>query len=764
MKKLYMIGNTHFDPVWLWRWDEAMSSIRATFRSALDRMNEDPDFIYSFATPPVFEWIKNTDPAMFEEIRVRVAQGRWELAEGWWVQPDCYSASGESYIRQGLYGQRWLQENFGKTARGVFNIDSFGHSPMLPQILKKCGIDHYCFCRPESRHVQLPAPLFRWKSPDGSEISAFRVDNAYAKNWQDSAAAVPDGEDSLIVYGVTDHGGAPTKKAIAEIRTSPEAEFSTVSRFFDDHAPKQVFDGELITGDFGPYANYSAIKKLNRTAEYALQNAEKATLLAGHDRRKALSDAWKTVLFNQFHDILGGASIKDAYTDAENQLGGAIAKANEAMHFALQSLTRRIKMPGKNPDNAWNLGVWNLNCAPYAGFVEAEVQWAHEFDWYSGGICLEDGEGNSVPCQIIREKSVIPGFRSRFIFPAKLPSMGYRAFKVVQKGKPRSIPADFPLSIDTGRLRVEFSPKTGCISSVRDVFSGRTLSGDVLVPRVYADEGDTWCFNTQGYGDVPESFRFEGFKVIEWGELFWELKASYRHGDSKLEIYYRFYAGLPELDLRYRVNWEEKHRVLKLELPLSSPCHSVAVPLGEVCRGESRADLPLGPWIRAEGVTLAADGIFAYSVTENRLGLTLLRSPIYGDLRICEINMDEDYDVIDRGIVEGKLRLSLGDETWEVADRLCNPPVVVVESNHTGDLPSEMSFCRTETQGAAVTALKLPEDGSGTILRLSEQTGAHRSATVVLGDRKLSCDLDPWETKTLRIDGNGVTETDMLER
>ena len=105
MKKQYCIGNTPFDPVWLWQWHEAMASIRATFRAALDRMNEDSDFVYSFATPPVFEWIKHTEPALLEAIQQRVAEGRWELGEGWWLQPDCYSAAGESYVRQGLYGQ-----------------------------------------------------------------------------------------------------------------------------------------------------------------------------------------------------------------------------------------------------------------------------------------------------------------------------------------------------------------------------------------------------------------------------------------------------------------------------------------------------------------------------------------------------------------------------------------------------------------------------------------------------------------------------------
>ena len=170
----YFIGNTHFDPVWLWRWDEAMSSIHATFRSALDRMNEEPEFIYSFATPPVFEWIKEIDPEMMAEIRARVAEGRWELAEGWWLQPDCFSAMGESYARQALYGQRYLMENFGTYADTVFNIDSFGHNSATPEILSKSHVKHYCMVRPEARHLPLPSPYFRWVGKSGASVLAFR--------------------------------------------------------------------------------------------------------------------------------------------------------------------------------------------------------------------------------------------------------------------------------------------------------------------------------------------------------------------------------------------------------------------------------------------------------------------------------------------------------------------------------------------------------------------------------------------------------------
>ena len=145
MKKIYMIGNTHFDPVWLWRWDEAMASIISTFRSALDRMNENENFCYSFSAPAVFEWIENTDPDMFAEIKQRVEEGRWELGEGWWLQTDCNALSGESMVRHGLYSQRYLLDKFGKMSETVFNIDSFGHSAQIPQIMKGCGLKNYCF-------------------------------------------------------------------------------------------------------------------------------------------------------------------------------------------------------------------------------------------------------------------------------------------------------------------------------------------------------------------------------------------------------------------------------------------------------------------------------------------------------------------------------------------------------------------------------------------------------------------------------------------
>ena len=760
MSRFFMIGNTHFDPVWLWRWDEAMASIRATFRSALDRMEEAPAFIYSFATPPVFEWIRQTDPELFADIQLAVAQGRWELAEGWWVQPDCYGACGESYVRQGLYGQRWLMEHFGKMATCVFNIDSFGHSPMLPQILRKSGVDTYCFVRPEKRHVELESPLFHWQSADGSRVAAYRADTNYFIDWDNLAVQHP--EDALVVYGVTDHGGAPTKEAIARIQSREDMDFSTVNAFFRSHTPKVTLARELLTGDFGPYANYSRIKALNRQAEYALLNAERACLLAGRDCRAVLTQCWKDVLFNQFHDILGGACIKDAYMDAEFMVGRAIHTANEQMHYALQSVTRKICTPGKNPDTVWNIIAWNLNGSDYDGYMEAEVQWAHEFGWYDKGLCLEDAEGNRIPCQIIREKSVIPRFRSRFIFRAAIPSVGYRAMKLVQTGEAVQRQKLNSSHIRTDRLAINFD-ENGTILSVDDLLTGKRLAGPLLKPVCCEDRGDTWAFNIAAYEEEAQPFAFEGFRVLEAGELLTQIKGVYRFGESKLELTYRFYAGVAYFDLSYRANWEDSHKVLKLVSPVEKPEHLAAVPAGQILRGENAGDMPLGAWLQTDGITYIPKSIFAYHLHKGQLGLTLLRSPIYGDLRIGELDEEADYDIIDRGIVEGSLRVAFEGDPWQAAESFCNGPVAVVESNHDGILPAQDCTFQLDSPGVQLMALKVCEDDGSVILRLAEANGTGREVGFTFRGQNCKTELTPYEIQTLKLQDGILRQVNMLE-
>lgn len=763
MKKLYMIGNTHFDPVWLWKWDEAMSSIRATFRSALDRMKEDENFIYSFATPPVFEWIKRTDPDMFEEIKMRVAEGRWDICEGWWVQPDCYSATGESYVRQGLYGQKYLKENFGKISDTVFNIDSFGHSPALPQILVKSHIKNYCFVRPEKRHFPLDSQLFKWQGIDGSKILAYRAEQAYEKTVTDAVKAQSDKKtDNLIVYGVTDHGGAPTKKLIAEINETKNAEFSTVSRFFDEHKEcDYTVSDELLTGDFGPYSNHPRIKRLNRVAEYSVLNAEKASVIAENVKKEALEKCWHDILFNQFHDILGGASIKEAYFDAENSLGRAISTADEIKHFSLQKITKDIKTIGKNPDDIWNLVIWNLNSDAFCGFIEAEVQWVHEFPWYDKGISLRDEDGNVIPCQVILAKSVIPRFRSRFVFKAEIPPCGYKSFVVVKTEEEVLSKEINPFLIETDNLTIEISEKSGCINRVFDKTQNKVLAKNLMHPKCYFDDGDTWCFNISGYSENAEEFEFLNAKVIEAGDVRVVIKCDYKFKNSLLFMYYTFYKNEDYFDISYKVSWNEKHYVLKFESEVFENSHIASVPYGYIRRDENKRDMPMGASLKTSDFNVICDSIFSYNMIDKTLGLTVLRSAIYGDLRLGELDYELDFDHLSQGESEGKIRVDFGRAQSE--DNFLNSPTVIVEANHDGNAKTEKSYFSVNSDTVKISTIKHAEFDDSIILRVFEASGTSQSVTLTIGKNKFEISLKSFEIKTLKLQNDILSEISITE-
>lgn len=205
---------------------------------------------------------------------------------------------------------------------------------------------------------------------------------------------------------------------------------------------------------------------------------------------------------------MGGACIKEAYFDAENLYGRSIYTSNEIMHFNLQRMTAQMKTVGKNPHDIWNLVIWNLNGSEFYDYLEAEVQWAHEFDWYDKGIELEDEKGNKIPCQIILEKSVIPKFRSRFVFKAKIPQMGYKMFKVVQTNEDEEKNIINPFLFETKNLKIEFSKENGTIKSVFSKIENKELCKSVLFPVCYYDDGDTWCFNINEYDTKKKSLNF----------------------------------------------------------------------------------------------------------------------------------------------------------------------------------------------------------------------------------------------------------------
>ena len=763
MKKLYMIGNTHFDPVWLWRWDEALASIGSTFRSALDRMNENPDFIYSFCTPAVFEWIEKTDIKLFEEIKKRVKEGRWELCEGWWVQADCNAPCGESYIRQGLYAREYLKTHFGKTSDTVFNIDSFGHNMQLPQILRGCGFRYYVFWRPNEAHKELPKPLFDWVGLDGSSVRCYRLGGKGGEIFVKDIEKETFGkifsentEDNLmVVFGVTDHGGAPTKQQMSVInRLSAECKdydvsYGTVSGFFRDVKPEISVCDELQTRYLGPYCNYTPVKQDNRRAETALLNCEAASVIAYNliDReypQAEIKQCWKDVMFNQFHDILGGTCISSAYRDASDRHGRAIQTAAEHMHYALQSITNMIAMPGKNPDNAWNLAVWNLNGFPIDAPIEAEVQWAWEFPWYNGGITLTDADGTDYPTQIITEECVVPSFRSRFVFRAEIPAGGYKCFIVRQTEKSEASSRRFKLG----------KAAYGGFDLI-DTQSGKTLKG-IFLPYVRVDECDTWGFNKTVLETEHQELSLKSFGVIEDGLFRTAYKAVYAYNKSTLTLLFRVYDD--RVLCEYRCLWNEERRTLKLGFN-SGSCIS-SIPFGFIRREISEYEMPMAQWIEGDGFSLGTSSAFSYDYDGKQIGITLLRNALFGDLRSAPLDTSREYTYMGQGETTGVIQMCF-DNGKHAAAALNNPPVIIAEANHGGIFPPQKSFFKCD--GAYLSAVKKSERNGDTILRIVEENGENTVVGVTIGDCKFSVPLKPFEIRTITFDGSKIHKVNMLE-
>lgn len=791
MKNILMIGNTHFDPVWTWEWEEAMYSIHSTLRSALDRLKEDDEFIYSFSSPVVFEWISKIDPEMLEEIKERVNEGRWDLNEGWWTQPDCYSACGESYARQSLYGQQYLKDTFGVHSKAIFNIDSFGHNSQSPQILKKSHMEYYCMCRPEKWFFDIDSPYFNWKGKDGTVIKAFRTgqfSDIYSKDMEKNIALAEENMknatcDELMIYGVSNHGGAPTKKAIADIhKFSAQKDYDIKMCSVEDYfkaqdEPTVTLESEMITKNFGPYVNENRIKRLNRKAEYTLANAEKASVIAkktlgiSYDGEK-LAACWKNLLFNHFHDILGGASHKEAYFDARNQIGGVLFTAEEIIHLKLAAVTKKIKTPGSNGKNPWNFVVWNLNDKPYNGYLEGELQWLHEFVGYSGGVRLEDENGNKFPCQIIMESSVIPEFRSKVLFKAEIPAMGYKMFKVIQTGEKVPEINKNSYIIETDSFKAEIDKKTGLIGSLYSKKLKKEFK-DLITPQCFEDIADAECFNTNVYGKLLEPFALTDIETVEDGELRTVIKVSYKFRNSLLSLYYHFYKDAEYFDVKYYISWNEKHTVLKLGVKTDYNEAVVASPFANEVRPDSETDMPMGEWLcvhnETEGISFVSDSLFAYNKTGNNVGFSILRSCIFGEMTLGNERIEKDYPIMEQGIIEGGLRVVMHkgncfeNNIPEMARDYNNRPIVINEANHDGIYPAEKSFVAVDTDNVMLSAVKKAEKGCEDILRLCELAGKKQLVMLSYFGAEFKFEMNPYEIKTLKVADGKITEVYITE-
>jgi len=799
---LHMIGNGHIDPVWLWQWHEGYHEVKATFRSALDRLSEYDDFVFVSSSAQFYEWVERSDPAMFDEIKQRVAEGRWRVVGGWWIQPDCNIPGGESFVRQALYGQRYFREKLGVMATTGYNVDSFGHHGMLPQLLRKAGLRRYVFLRPMPHEKGLPGRLFWWQSDDGSRVLAFRIPFEYCTWGKDLEQHIrrcagelkPPFDELMCFYGVGNHGGGPTRDNIESIRRLnddadfPRLVFSDPDTFFEAiearDLPIPVVHDELQHHASGCYAAHSGIKRWNRLAENRLIAAEKFAAIASRLTgmpypREEFARAWKQVLFNQFHDTLAGTSLEAAYDDARDQYGEALAIADRTQNDAVQSIAWAINISMQ--EGVKPLTVFN----PHAWRSRANV--AFQVRGLPTAFVLRDDKDRAVAVQDVQSWATSGGQR-RLTFTADLPPLGYRTYRIVPVEEAPAFENSLSATdhtVENRFFRLAFDAETGEIASLFDKRHGvEVFAGPAARAVVIDDPSDTWSHDVFRFQNEIGGFTATSVRLVESGPVLAIVRVTSAFGDSTLVQDFTLYDDLPQIDVQVTVDWREQHKLLKLRFPVNQIFIRAVyeIPYGHIERETTGDEEPGQSWLDLSGtvretgekygLSLLNDGKYSFDVNVRDIGLTALRSPIYAHHIPAQPQPDRDYRYIDQGMQTFTYSLLPHAGSWETAGtarraaELNQRPIVLLGTFHDGPLPQRRTMIEVSPENIVVGAVKLAEDNDDLIVRCYESTRVATDAELRVGERVIPLRFGVSEIKTLRVprdDSQPVMETNLLE-
>lgn len=820
-RKVHLIGNAHLDPIWLWRWQEGCGEVLQTFRSALDRLNEYPDFVFTCSSASYYKWVEEIDPDMFEEIRERVKEGRWVPVNGWWVQPDCNIPSAESFARQALYSQLYYNEKFGRICKTAYNVDSFGHSGMLPQLIKNGGMNAYVMMRPgPHENAEIPN-MFTWESLDGTRIPTFRIpaESGYGANSAEDISRTRDFSEKLmaeenhgmmIFYGVGNHGGGPTRRCIEYLESQLKKDgyhdmiFSSPDAFFEAHCLEKVdlpiWKDDLQHHASGCYSATSLVKQLNRRLENSLYFSEAFATVASktagmRDRTEDFKEAWRDVCFNQFHDILCGCSIMEAYDDVNAAMGHALTISDRIQNEAFLRIARRI--------DTWIDGVSDPACEvrghscgkfprPVVVFNPLSFPIKVPVRTYHPSKQVKDDAGNDVIFSNVRSSRSNDSHLDT-VFIADVPAVGYAVYWLKPCWNENS---DLPevhidtdvsahdFSMENEYLKVSFDEYTGFITSLVDKKSGYNYASEdkpIAVPTVISDsKTDTWAHMVFRFHDIKGIMKLEKIELVEDGNARAVIRTRHSFGGSYLVQDFILASGQRILRSKCKALWTENFTLLKMSFPVGGEnrINTYEIPGAYIKRPTNGEEEPAGRWgaisFDDDGrrtLALLNDSKYSYDCPDNDLRLTVIRNVIFADH--YSNRPAANFNFTGEGIQRFEYGVFVCDGEAEKSDIINEAamfnirPAAVPESFHKGVLPQRKGFLSVDRDNIIMTALKFCEDGSGDcIVRFYETRGEDTRAHIVceMLNADFNVDFGHNEIKTLRISKNGeVRETDFLE-
>lgn len=769
-KTLFAVGQSHIDAAWRWPWAETHEVLDNTFRQACDFMDEMAQFTFTQSSAAYFEDVERRNPALFDRIKKRVAEGRFELVGGMWVEPDCNLPSGESLVRQFLYGQDYFQQTFGKTCHIGWILDSFGMPATFPQIAAKSGMDGLVFvrCGPDT-------PTFMWEGPDGTQLLTYAPE-AIRKAVEDipgdplrsadglqkvfeAAYRVSNTDAFMYPYGVGDHGGGPTRREIglflmlAQMPGAPKVRFARAAETFE-YFRSQKDKLPVLRGEFNPvfegcYTTHANVKRRNRKGEILLQNAEKLSVMAAQaapDFRypgRTISLTWRPLLFNQFHDILPGTCIREAYDEAD-ALFDQVERVGQALcETSMRAIAETLDTQAQEgrPVVVFNTLSW-----PRSGLVTVKL----DYDTKPKRLEVCDAEGNTWPAQLAGDKEWYETFyRCDVSFVAcDVAPFSAKCFWV------RELRDDAPLvesgvkldgfTLQNDRLRVSVSKETGLVTSIydkrlqREVLADQAPGGNAL--SLQSDDnspGNFWGWYTSWSMKLtgePRVFS-KPFSVEEmWrGPVAAAVRVRSIEGNSRFEQMIVLAEGSPYVEFRTVADWREHRTILRVRFPVAirADTYTAHIPYGTIARPADGQEMPAQRWIDLSsadwGVALLNDCKYGQAVEDSTLRLSLLRSSTDPD-PVADVGLNEfSYALLPHA---GDWR---NGDVMRAADEFNVPLLAMAAERHSGQRPLP-PLCIVDAPNIFVETVKEAEDGNGIIVRLYEAHGAAtRAALTVVG-------------------------------
>jgi alpha-mannosidase len=789
-----LLPHSHIDVVWLWTLKETARKCARTFSTALRMMEEFPEFRFMQSQAFLYDLTRRQYPEIYRAVRRQVRAGRWEATGATWVEPDCNIPNGESLVRQVLYGRRFFRKEFGVEADVLWLPDTFGYSWALPQILKKSGVRAFFTTKLLWNDTNpFPHNSFVWEGIDGSRIPAHEppvglegmVSPAHLFRGWDEFREKETGGEVLQTFGYGDGGGGPTREHLEALRVlgsfsgMPCSAVGGVRAFADRLVERAhslpVWSGELyLEMHRGTYTTQAWVKRENRRAEAALYTSEllaSAAFLRGGPGARypaaELESAWKRLLLNQFHDIVPGTAIADAYEEVRNDFADLQSACEAVNARALRSLVRPPLKSRGNRFAVFNPLGW-----------ERDEQVVLTIPGRHADVAVRNGGGELLPHQVLRRGRSATTVLCRV---SSLPPFGFAA--LTAEPAAAGAPQESPFAASGGAVRtplydLTFAPD-GSIASLKDLRRGVDVflegqPGNAF--QIFRDrpkQWEAWEIDPEYEKNPLDILRFQSRASVESGPLRLVLRSRWSVGSrSSILQDLVLYRDSPRIDFVTVVHWHEAQTLLKAAFPIAVPASSVTY---EIQFGAlERSSRPAGPWDAAKfevpgqqwadvsavgsGVSLLNDCKYGYDAADSRLRLTLIRSPHYP--HPVEPWWLHDEAVTDQG--EHRFTYALfphaGDwrsaETVRRARELNVPPLVVRGAPRTGE-----SLIDISSPAVLVDAVKRAEGSGSLIVRLHEAHGSAAECDVRAGfplRGAAECDLEERRTADLPLRGRTV--------